>query len=74
MVVLNAPNGQLLADVSQQIPELIDWLTSIPSQPGFRYTQNGFIGNITLKSEQDVPTVLQFLSELSDKRYAEFSC
>jgi hypothetical protein len=61
MVTLNAPNGQVLADVSSNVDELIGWMQKQPDRPQFRFSQKGPSGSLVLKRDTDVDRVKDFL-------------
>ncbi len=61
MITLNAPDGTVVADVSTQVTELVQWMVEQPDRPQFRFRQGKHLGTLTLKKECDVDRVKDFL-------------
>lgn len=61
MITLNTPDGRVVADVTNQISDLMNWMLTQTDRPKFHYSQGKYLGALTLKRECDLIRVCDFL-------------
>ncbi len=61
MITLTAPDGIVIADVTDTVDSLVHWMVTQPDKPKFKYSQDRAYGALTLQDEQDVARVKEFL-------------